>query len=223
MQSPTNTDQTPLYCDYSHTTVHAISISNLVVVTHADAEEETPIRSSAVEDKDELGVIFLAFARVYSGTLHKGQTLFVLRTTRYDPCTVDCIWNNQLPAAEGIEVEGSTNPLPEYVSVVSLSNLYVLMGRSVEAADHAGAGNIVRIGGLEGVVLKSATLSTTIACPAFRPMSFAATPIVQVAVEPYHPSDMQALREGMVLLNQADLCVKVTISETGEHILASMT
>ena len=175
-----------------------------------------------MEDKDELGVIFLAFARVFSGTLHKGQTLFVLHP-RYDPRTVDCIWNNQLPATEDVKVEGSTNHLPEYVSVVTVSNLSVLMGRSVEAVDRAGAGNIVGIGGLEDVVLKSATLSTTIACPAFRPMSFAATPIVQVAVEPYHPSDMQALREGMVLLNQADLCVKVTISETGEHILASMT
>ena len=180
----------------------------------------TPFHDSALEGKDELGVIFLAFARIFSGTLHKGQTLFVLHP-RHDPRAVDCIWKNQLPAAEDIKAEGYSDPLPEYVSVITISNLYVLMGRSVEAVDHAGAGNIVGIGGLEGVVLKSATLSTTIACPAFRQMSFAATPIVQVAVEPYHPVDMQALREGMTLLNQADPCVKVTISETGEHILAT--
>ena len=180
----------------------------------------TPFHDSALEGKDELGVIFLAFARIFSGTLHKGQTLFVLHP-RHDPRAVDCIWMNQLPAAEDIKAEGYSDPLPEYASVVTISNLYVLMGRSIEAVDHAGAGNIVGIGGLEGVVLKSATLSTTIACPAFRQMSFAATPIVQVAVEPYHPADMQALREGMALLNQADPCVKVTISETGEHILAT--
>lgn len=162
----------------------------------------------------------MAFARIFSGTLHKDQTVFMLHP-RHDPRTVACVWSDQLPAAEDIKAEGYSDHLPEHVGVVTISNLYVLMGRSVEAVNHVGAGNIVGIGGLEGVVLKSATLSTTIACPAFRQMSFAATPIVQVAVEPYHPTDMQALREGMTLLNQADPCVKVTISETGEHLLAT--
>ena len=36
------------------------------------------------EDKD----IFLAFSRVYSGTIHRGQKLFVLHP-RYDPREVD--------------------------------------------------------------------------------------------------------------------------------------
>ena len=126
-----------------------------------------------------------------------------------------------MTAAEDIKAEGYSDPLPEHVDIITISNLYVLMGRSVEAVNHVSAGNIVGIGWLEGVVLKSATLSTTITCPAFRQMSFAAPPIVQVAVEPHHPTDMQALREGMTLLNQADSCVKVTISETGETRLGN--
>ena len=197
-----------------------IVIQYLVSITCTDAPEENPVHDSASKDKDELGVIFLAFARIFSGTLHKGQTVFVLHP-RHDPRTVECVWNNQLPAVEDIRTESYSDPLPEHVSVTTISKLYVLMGRSVEEVDHVGAGNIGGIGGVEGVVLKSATLSTTVACPAFRPMSFAATPIVQVAVEPYHPADMQTLREGMTLLNQADPCVKVTISETGEHLLAT--
>ena len=78
---------------------------------------------------------------------------------RHDPRTVACVWSNQLPAAEDIKAEGYSDPLPEHVDVITISNLYLLMGRSVEAVNHVSAGNIVR--GLEGVVLKSATLSTT--------------------------------------------------------------
>ena len=164
------------------------------------------------------GVVFLAFARVFAGSLAKGQHLFVLQP-RYDPRENQRVWDGSLVTPE----EASENPslLPEHVTLVTVSNLYVLMGRSVEEVDRVGAGNVVGIGGLEGVVLKSATLSNSFACPAFRPMAFAATAIVEVAIDPYHPGDMQTLRQGMELLNQADPCVRITISETGEHILAT--
>uniref|UniRef100_A0A8C5RL45 Elongation Factor G domain-containing protein n=1 Tax=Laticauda laticaudata TaxID=8630 RepID=A0A8C5RL45_LATLA len=68
-------------------------------------------------------------------------------------------------------------------------------------------------------VLKSATLSSSPACPPFNPLNFEATPIVRVAVEPKHPSEMPQLVKGMKLLNQADPCVQILIQETGEHVL----
>jgi len=40
------------------------------------------------------------------------------------------------------------------------------------------------IGGLEDHVLKSAALSSTVACPAFTDIHQEATPIVRVAIEP---------------------------------------
>lgn len=49
------------------------------------------------------------------------------------------------------------------------------------------------IGGLEECVLKSATLSTSPACPPFIPLNFEATPIVRVAIEPKHPSEFMNL------------------------------
>ena len=67
-------------------------------------------------------------------------------------------------------------------------------------------------------MLKSATLSSTLACPAFTPMSFEARPIVRVAIEPKQPSELPALVKGLKLLNQADPCVRVLIQETGEII-----
>lgn len=44
------------------------------------------------------------------------------------------------------------------------------------------------IGGMEEFILKSATISTSAACPPFTPLNFEATPIVRVAIEPKHPS-----------------------------------
>ena len=42
------------------------------------------------------------------------------------------------------------------------------------------------IGGLQNHILKSATITNTVACPAFTDMCFEAAPIVRVAVEPRH-------------------------------------
>ncbi|XDV18664.1 hypothetical protein PO909_024310 [Leuciscus waleckii] len=74
---------------------------------------------------------------------------------------------------------------------------------------------------MEEFILKSATISTSPACPPFTPINFEATPIVRVAIEPKHPSEMPKLVRGMRLLNQADPCAEVLIQETGEHVLVT--
>lgn len=75
--------------------------------------------------------------------------------------------------------------------------------------------SLVAIKGLADHVLKSATVSTTKACPPFTPMPLAAKPIVRVAVEPKLPSQLPLLVAGMKLLNQADPCVQVLVQESG--------
>lgn len=164
---------------------------------------------SSPADQDEGGVVFLAFARVYSGTVEKGMDLFVLQP-RYDPRETD------------LEVKMSeSTPLPPNVSRCTAEELYILMGRGVVDVDRVPAGSVLGIAGLEQSILKSATVSNTLACPAFRPMSFAAAPIVRVAIEPVHAADMPILVSGMKLLNQADPSVEVYVQETGEHILST--
>ena len=159
-------------------------------------------------------MVFLAFARVYSGTIRKGAQLFVLHP-RYDPREVN------LDVMTTIEGCSSTTPLPSHVSRCTVEELYILMGRGVMAVDEVPAGSVLGIAGLEHAILKSATVSDTLACPAFRPMSFAAAPIVRVAVEPMHVTDMPALVSGMKLLNQADPSVEIYVQETGERILST--
>ena len=48
------------------------------------------------------------------------------------------------------------------------------------------------IGGLENHILKSATITDTVACPAFTDMYFEAAPIVRVAVEPRNAGELWA-------------------------------
>ncbi|XP_030832575.1 elongation factor-like GTPase 1 [Strongylocentrotus purpuratus] len=168
------------------------------------------------EEKEEkkTGEMFLAFARVFSGTIRKGQKLFVLGP-RHDP---------QKALAEMSENGGTLSNSMEcsrYIAEFTVDSLYLLMGRELELLEKVPAGNILGIGGLDEMVLKSATVSSSLACPAFTDMTFAAPPIVRVAVEPKHLSDMQALMKGMKLLNQADPCVEVFVQETGEHVIVA--
>ncbi|KAM5170895.1 elongation factor-like GTPase 1 isoform 2-T3 [Mantella aurantiaca] len=154
---------------------------------------------------------FIAFARVFSGVVRRGQRIFVLGP-KYDPTEA----LPKLPSECSLSTDISAIP---HMACCTLDNVYLLMGRELENLDEVPAGNVLGIGGLEDFVLKSATLSTSPACPPFIPLSFEATPIVRVAVEPTHPCEMPQLVKGMRLLNQADPCVEVLIQETGEHVL----
>ncbi|CAJ1048662.1 elongation factor-like GTPase 1 [Xyrichtys novacula] len=165
------------------------------------------------EVEDEQKETFVAFARVYSGTVRKGQRVFVLGP-KYDPAQ----GLSMLP--EGCTASDCELEVP-HLSCCSVESLYLLMGRELEELEEVPAGNVLGIGGLEDCVLKSATLSSTPACPPFTPLNFQATPIVRVAIEPKHPSEMPKLMQGMRLLNQADPCAEVLIQETGEHVLVT--
>lgn len=85
------------------------------------------------------------------------------------------------------------------------------MGRELECLESVPAGNVVGIGGLEEHILKSGTLSSSLACPAFTELSQMVMPIVRVAVEPARPCEMPELIKGLKLLNQADPCVQVSV------------
>uniref|UniRef100_A0A8C8SXS6 Elongation factor-like GTPase 1 n=1 Tax=Pelusios castaneus TaxID=367368 RepID=A0A8C8SXS6_9SAUR len=156
---------------------------------------------------------FIAFARVFSGVVRRGQKIFVLGP-KYDPAES----LNKLPSDCSAADDISSVP---HMACCILENLYLLMGRELEDLEEVPSGNVLGIGGLQEFVLKSATLSTSPACPPFTPLNFEATPIVRVAIEPKHPSEMPQLVRGMKLLNQADPCVQVLIQETGEHVLVT--
>ncbi|KAF2068476.1 hypothetical protein CYY_010198 [Polysphondylium violaceum] len=141
---------------------------------------------------------FVAVVRVFSGTLRKGKKVYVMGP-RYDPLN---------PTHDVFEIE--------------ITNLYLLMGSSLEPIDCVPAGNVCGVGGgIGNLVMKSATISTSLACPPIANMIFVSSPIVKVAIEPENISDLPKLLHGLKLLNQADPLVEVYVQETGEHVIVA--
>ncbi|KAL1139273.1 hypothetical protein AAG570_006259 [Ranatra chinensis] len=193
------------------------SLKMLKLESPDDSSPSLPTEESVSEIEEEAppSDIFIAFARVYSGVLRKGQKVYVLGP-KHDPASA-------LKKGEEIGEDLTLKDLKhgQHVTKATISELYLMMGREFEILSEAPAGNIVGIGGLEEHVLKSATLSTEICCPSFSEMHLMALPILRVAVEPAKPSDLPLLVKGLKLLNQADACVQVIVQETGEHVIVT--
>ncbi|KAJ3417616.1 Cytoplasmic GTPase/eEF2-like protein (ribosomal biogenesis) [Chytridiales sp. JEL 0842] len=160
------------------------------------AGEATDTVAEGSKEPETNAESLIGFARIYSGTIKVGQTLNILGP-KYDP---------NKPNAD------------RHVTSIQVQKLYLLMGRELEELEEVPAGNVFGIGGLEGKVLKTATLSSTLDCPSFGLVKQEA-PILRVALEPENPSEMSKLVDGLRLLNQADPCVEVVLQETGEHVI----
>ncbi|KAM3965500.1 LOW QUALITY PROTEIN: elongation factor-like GTPase 1 [Aphomia sociella] len=190
------------------------------IADHKKEVNNTEMETTAVEDKkeeeDKDQPAFIAFARVFSGKVKRGDKLYVLGP-KHDPSKVLSIKDYKVDFDKKLKDLNSD----EHITYSEIKSLYILMGRDLECIDEAIAGNIIGIGGLEEHVLKTATLSSTIACPAFSELQYAAVPILRVAIEPSAPSQLPQLVKGLKLLNQSDSCVQVLLQETGEHVLVT--
>ncbi|CAF3300942.1 unnamed protein product [Rotaria sp. Silwood2] len=151
-----------------------------------------PIKTESNENMNEN--VFLAFARVYSGRLKRGQKIFVL-----SPCHDPTLF------VEKNLNEVSAHSISHHVHEFIVQDLYLMMA----------------IGQLDSLGLKSATLSTNIFCPSFSGLQFEASPIVRVAIKSKDSSQMEQLRHGVHLLNQADPFVECTLKDTSEYILST--
>lgn len=172
------------------------------------------LKNNDEENSEE--TIFIAFARVFSGRLSRGDKLFVLGP-RHDPSRLQMDSVNNIDETKKLEDLG----VNEHVTVVTVNDFYLLMGREIERLEFASAGNIVGIQGLEQHLIRTATLSNDIFCPPFNDLHLPATPILRVAIEPKNPLEMSTLVNGLKLLNQADPCVEVKLQETGEHVIVA--
>ena len=152
-----------------------------------------------LEEKDLDGTAFVAFARVFSGTLKPGQEVYILGP-KYDPR------ESLAKRAKDEEICDDKATIHDMKSKAimkaKIENIYLLLGRELEELNEAKAGNIIGIGGLENYILKSATISTNIACTPFVEITQSAAPILRVAVEPELSSDLSALSKGKPRFNR---------------------
>ncbi|PKS13282.1 hypothetical protein jhhlp_000053 [Lomentospora prolificans] len=139
----------------------------------------------------------IGFSRIYSGTLSIGDELYVIPPK----------WSPE---------SGNFGELQK----VTVTSLYMFMGRNLEALDSVPAGVVFGIGGLEGRVLKSGTLcSVAKGAVNLAGVNLAGKPIVRVALEPENPGDLDKMIHGLRLLVQSDPCAEYEQFESGEHVL----
>jgi len=138
---------------------------------------------------------FYAFGRVFSGTVRTGQKVRIMGP-------------NYVPGKK------------EDLFVKNIQRTVLMMGRYVEPIEDCPCGNTIALVGIDQYLLKSGTITTSEAAHNLRVMKFSVSPVVRVAVEPKHPSDLPKLVEGLKRLSKSDPCVKCYIEESGEHIVA---
>jgi ribosome assembly protein 1 len=142
----------------------------------------------------------IGFARLYSGTLNVGDSIYVL-PPKFSPAA---------PHA---------HPEPKKATITAL---YLLMGRSLEPLSSVPAGVVFGVAGLEGHILKSGTLcSQLIGGVNLAGVTMGTQPIVRVALEPVVPSDLSKMIAGLRMLEQADPCAEYEVLESGEHVIVT--
>ena len=166
----------------------------------AIGDEEEIDRTNGEDAQKEDPEHLIGFARIFSGVLTIGDQVWVL-PPKFTPAR---------PHAQ---------PQPKKVTITAL---YLLMGRSLEALNSVPAGNVVGIAGLEGAILKSGTICSQLeGAPNLSSTTAISTnaPIVRVALEPVFPGDLDKMVRGLRLLEQADPAVTYEQLESGEHVI----
>ncbi|KAK0113223.1 Cytoplasmic GTPase/eEF2-like protein (ribosomal biogenesis) [Cadophora gregata] len=170
------------------------SVGGLTDAIGATSLEDPTAEEEKQADREHL----IGFARIYSGTLSVGDSVYVL-PPKFTP-------ENPRHAPE-----------PQKVTVTAL---YLLMGRGLEPLTSVPAGVVFGIGGLEGHVLKSGTICSQLEGSVnLAGVNMASKPIVRVALEPVSPADLDKMINGLKLLVQSDPCAEYEQFESGEHVL----
>jgi ribosome assembly protein 1 len=156
--------------------------------------------NDAAEEPEQEPEVLIGFARLFSGVLSVGDSIYVL-PPKFTPA-------NPFAAPE-----------PQKVLV---TGLYLMMGRGLENLMSIPPGVVFGIAGLDGHILKSGTLSSHLeGAVNLAGISMGSPPIVRVALEPSNPSDLGKLISGMQLLEQSDPCAQYEVLESGEHVIST--
>ena len=159
--------------------------------------DETSPKAETTEEKEDPEHL-IGFARLYSGTLSVGDSIYVLGP-KFSPA------------------DPHASPEPQKVTI---TDLYLLMGRSLEPLQSVPAGVVFGIGGLAGHVLKTGTLCSQLEGSVnLGGVSMATPPIVRVSLEPVNPADLNKVVTGLRLLEQSDPCAQYEVLSNGEHVI----
>jgi U5 small nuclear ribonucleoprotein component len=140
---------------------------------------------------------FDVFGRVLSGTLFRGDRVKIL--------------------GESYSLDDD-----EDMSVREVQNLWIYQGRYRVEVSHVPAGSWVLIGGIEGPVKKTSTITTASneeEVEIFKPLKFPTTAVIKVAIEPLQPSELPKMVDGLRKVDKAYPICKTKVEESGEHVI----
>jgi len=138
---------------------------------------------------------FIAFGRVFAGTIKTGQTVRIM--------------------GPDFEV-GKKKDLHN----TKIQRTVLMMGKYTEQISDCPAGNMIGLLGVDKCLLKSGTVCTSEDTMPFNTMKFSVAAVVRRAVEPKNAQDLPKLVEGLKRLSKSDPLVQCSTAKTGEHIIA---
>lgn len=138
---------------------------------------------------------FHALARIYSGSVAKGQRVRVI--------------------GEGA---GEQDDLP----TCAVEAVAIPGGRYSTEVDRLGAGNWALLAGVDATIEKTATIAgADAACGAFAPLRHLDTPVVRLSVEPLKPSELPRMVEGLRCVSKTYPSCRTKVEESGEHVICA--
>jgi len=149
--------------------------------------------SKMIDPKGD-GKRFYAFGRVFSGTIRAQQEVYILGPNY---------------------VYGEKTDL----AVKKIQGLVLIMGSKIESIPEIPCGNTVAIQGLEKILVKSGSITSSYEAYPICPMKFSVSPVVRRALAPNNPAQLKKFTDGLKRLEKIDPCLQVIYNE-GEFIIA---
>jgi elongation factor 2 len=149
---------------------------------------------SKMIDANGDGKRYYAFGRVFSGTIRTQQEVYVMGP--------NYVFGEKFDIAEK-----------------KVPGLVLIMGSKINPISELPCGNTVGVSGLDKVLIKSGTISSSPKAYPISPMKFSVAAVVRRAVSPKNPSQLKKFTEGLKRLEKADPCLQVIYSDN-EFIVA---
>jgi elongation factor 2 len=141
------------------------------------------------------GTRFLAFGRVFSGTLSAGNKVRILGPNYKVGKQEDYFEKN-------------------------IMKVVVWMASKIESMDSVPCGNTCALVGIDQCLVKQGTITDHPNAHTIKSMKFSVSPVVRVAIRAKNPYDLPKLIEGLQKMQKADGIVQVLKTDTGEQIVA---
>ena len=139
--------------------------------------------------------VFDAFGRVFSGRLSVGDSVRVLG-------------------------EGYSEEDEEDSSVRVITRIWIYQSRYRVEVSGVSAGNWALFEGIDAPISKTATVTTAqTGVSIFRPLTFDTIATMKVAIEPWNPSELPKMLEGLRRVDKSYPLSQTRVEESGEHTL----